>query len=116
MSKVAKKSSAPDLGSMNKRIKLMGREETFGLGGRPVVTSPVIASVWAAVSSRYHAPLVRGQGVDFPTTINFITHYHASYEGTKQVEWDNRLFDVLSRVDPDGDNRFMEFKTRETNL
>lgn len=101
------------LGQMNKPIQLQKETVQTGAGGRMVSAYQTIESLWAAVSSRYHAPVVRADKVDYPVTINFITHNLAQYKNAKRIVWQDRIFEILGFDDPDGDDRYIEFKTRE---
>lgn len=105
--------AAESLGHMNKRIILRDESRTVGAGGRPVMTYPIIETIWAAISSRYHAPVVRGDKLEYPTTINFITHNVPLFRTAKRIEWQDRTFLILGFADPDGDDRFIEIRTRE---
>ncbi len=101
------------IGDMNKRITLESENRTLGAGGRPVVSYPNIATVWAAVTMRHHSPVMVGDKLDYPNEAIFTTYYDVSYKAARRINWDGTFYSILSVTDCNARSEKLEFRCQE---
>jgi head-tail adaptor len=90
--------SGPDsLGAMRERVTLHGEHRDTGAGGRIQETYPVIADVWAQVTSRSGLPAVAG-GREAEISATILVHHDAAYMTARHVSWGGRRFRVQEIV------------------
>lgn len=97
----------------NKRIRLERILKTVGKGGRKLKTTETVATVWASMETKKHAPVARGDKLEFPVSVQFKTHYSSGYLAAEQVSVGSRLFTVLSKENPNDENRELIIWCRE---
>lgn len=101
------------IGQMNKSIIVQGESRTIGAGGRPTVTYPILATVWAAVAQRHHSPVIHGDKLAYPSEAIFTTYYDANLKAARQINWDGTLYRVMSVSDPEARQEKLEFRCQE---
>lgn len=102
-----------DSGKMRQRVTLEGQSSTVGAGGQRDVTYPAIATVWAAIEPSPHAPVLRGDHLDYPVTHIISLRYAAAYLATRRITMNGRIFWVRSTINPGEKNEFLVFNAEE---
>lgn len=105
--------SAGTLGLRRQRITFQKMISVTGLGGRIIHRFENLAQAWAEVETNHHSPVVRGDKLEFPSTIRFTTHFVALFKDARRIIMDGRTFEVLSVNNPKALSQSLEFRARE---
>ena len=99
--------------AMNKKIALQKDVRATGAGGRVTVTHDTIAEPFASMATKAHAPVSRGDKLEFPTTVVFVTRYSLAYLDATRIVQSGRVYKVLSRHNVDDRDRTIVFRCQE---
>lgn len=102
-----------DIGKMRHRVTLQSQASTTGDGGQRNVTYPDIATVWAAIEPSPHAPVLRGDHLDYPVTHIISLRYAPAYLAARRITLGARIFWVRSSINPGEKNEFIVFNAEE---
>lgn len=102
-----------DIGKMRHRVTLEGQSSVVGDGGQRDVSYPVIATVWASIEPSPHAPVLRGEHIDYPVTHLIAVRYAAAYLAARRITLGARIFWVRSTINPGEKNEFLIFNAEE---
>ncbi|MBL4838432.1 MAG: phage head closure protein [Kordiimonadaceae bacterium] len=97
----------------NHKISLVKKTETQGPGGRKTFENSVIARPWASMVTKKHAPVARGEKLEFPVSVTFKVRYSEKYYGANHITKGGRVFTIISRENPDEKNREIVFWCKE---
>lgn len=78
------------------RIALHARETSYGAGGRPIASYPLIASVWAAQDNEDQSLSERGDKQASSASATFTTDYKAPYMQAKRIRLGRVSYRVVS--------------------
>ncbi len=101
------------IGSMRHRITLMREEKAQGAGGRMMITTPVIADVWASVEAD-DGSLSEEAGRQLQAaSARFMIHYRDDFRTIQRISWQGRLWRVQSQATTSTDKRFVQLRASE---
>jgi len=101
------------IGDMNNRIIIQGENRILAAGGRPVITYPILATVWASVIKRHHSPVMHGDKLAYPSEAIFTVYFEASLKDARRINWDGTLYNILSVNDKNAHSEQLEFRCQE---
>ncbi len=83
-------------GSMRHRVTLMGEATTQGAGGRMILTSPIIADVWASMGELSSTKTQRGDKQFLGDVVAFETWFQPEYAATRLIQFGPNRYKVQS--------------------
>ena len=102
-----------NIGRMDQRVTLQSEQRVAQAGGRATVSFPDIATIWARVETKDYSPVSRGSRTEFPSTVNFTTHYTSALLSARRIVWQTRAYKVVSVSNVDRLQKSLTFKTQE---
>jgi len=82
------------LAARRHRITLMAEDKSQGAGGRMVITTPIIADVWAAADETGGSLAERAAHENMPVRVRFTTQYRTSYQSARRILWRGATYRV----------------------
>jgi hypothetical protein len=89
------------LAAMRSRVTLMGEVQNVGAGGRVVITTPIIAEVWAEVLGTAQSQPTEAEGRRTKDSAVFRFHYAPNYWPVAYIKENGRLYKVTSKSKTD---------------
>jgi SPP1 family predicted phage head-tail adaptor len=102
-------------GKMRQRVTLQRQTDTGGLDdyGQPLPPWEDVASVWAAVDPLEGRELWAAQQVNAEISARISIRYREGVTTQMRVAFGDRLYDVLSLVDPEEGHRELQLLCRQ---
>lgn len=102
------------IGDLNKRINIQAQTKTpDGMGGYQVVWATIAASVAAAIWPVSAAETIQAAMPTMTITHRIRIRYKSGLKAAWRIAWDGRYFNIVSIVNPNMANRWLDIMVKE---